>query len=64
MQPISLVDPLKVTAGGVTLTENTDYTVDYMMGVVNILNQNLIESGTPLVLHWRISHCLVHSVKH
>lgn len=39
---------VKVTAGGVTLTENTDYTVDYMMGVVNILNQNLIESGTPI----------------
>ena len=30
---------VKVTAGGVTLTENTDYTVDYNMGTVRIINQ-------------------------
>lgn len=35
-----------VTAGGMTLTENTDYTVDYTMGVVTILNQSILESGT------------------
>ena len=35
-----------VTAGGATLVENVDYTVDYNMGTVNILNQSLIESGT------------------
>ena len=35
-----------VTAGGVTLTENTDYTVDYTMGIVTILNQSILESGT------------------
>ncbi|MCQ2348491.1 MAG: cell surface protein SprA [Paludibacteraceae bacterium] len=35
-----------VTAGGATLVENVDYTVDYTMGVVTILNQSLIESGT------------------
>ena len=35
-----------VTAGGVTLTENTDYTVDYSMGRVNIINQSLIDAGT------------------
>ena len=35
-----------VTAGGVTLTENTDYTVDYNMGRVNIINQSLIDAGT------------------
>jgi len=37
-----------VTAGGVTLTENTDYTVDYNMGVVTIINSALIESQTPI----------------
>jgi cell surface protein SprA len=37
-----------VTAGGVTLTENTDYTVDYNMGSVRIINQALIESQTPI----------------
>ncbi|MCH5216001.1 MAG: cell surface protein SprA [Muribaculaceae bacterium] len=35
-----------VTAGGVTLIENSDYTVDYNMGVVTILNQSIIDSGT------------------
>ena len=37
-----------VSAGGKTLTENVDYTVDYTMGVVTILNQALIESGTKI----------------
>ena len=37
-----------VSAGGKTLTENVDYTVDYTMGVVTILNQSLIESGTKI----------------
>ncbi|NLN30972.1 MAG: cell surface protein SprA [Bacteroidales bacterium] len=39
---------VKVTAGGVTLSENTDYTVDYNMGTVRIINQALIESQTPI----------------
>ncbi len=34
-----------VTAGGVTLVENKDYTVDYTMGTVTIINTGLIESG-------------------
>ncbi len=37
-----------VTAGGVTLTENVDYTVDYNMGTVHIINSALIESQTPI----------------
>ena len=39
---------VKVTAGGVPLTENTDYTVDYNMGTVRIINQALIQSQTPI----------------
>ena len=35
-----------VTAGGATLTENVDYTVDYTMGIVTILNQSILDSGT------------------
>ncbi len=35
-----------VTAGGVTLTENSDYTVDYSMGTVTITNQSIIDAGT------------------
>lgn len=34
-----------VTAGGVTLVENSDYTVDYNMGIVTITNQSIIDSG-------------------
>ena len=34
-----------VTAGGVRLTENSDYTVDYSMGIVTITNQSIIDSG-------------------
>lgn len=37
-----------VTAGGVTLTENVDYTVDYSMGTVTILNQSILESGSTI----------------
>lgn len=35
-----------VTAGGATLIENVDYTIDYTMGVVTILNQAILDSGT------------------
>lgn len=34
-----------VTAGGVQLVENSDYTVDYAMGIVTITNQSIIDSG-------------------
>lgn len=37
-----------VTAGGKTLVENTDFTVDYSMGVVNIINQSILDAGTPV----------------
>lgn len=39
---------VKVRAGGVDLTENVDYTVDYIMGTVTILNQQLLASNTPI----------------
>ena len=35
-----------VTAGGVTLREGTDYSVDYSAGEVTILNQSIIDAGT------------------
>ncbi len=35
-----------VTAGGVTLNEGTDYSVDYSAGEVTILNQSIIDAGT------------------
>ncbi len=37
-----------VTAGGVTLVENTDYIVDYNGGRVTIINQSIIDAGTPV----------------
>ena len=35
-----------VTAGGVTLTEGSDYSVDYSAGEVTILNQSILDAGT------------------
>ncbi len=39
---------VKVSSGGIALVEGQDYTVDYTLGRVKILNQGLIESGAPL----------------
>ncbi|MBR4962730.1 MAG: cell surface protein SprA, partial [Muribaculaceae bacterium] len=37
---------VKVSAGGVTLIENVDYTVDYTMGTVTIINQSYADAGS------------------
>lgn len=37
-----------VTAGGARLVEGTDYTVDYIMGTVKIINPSYMESNTPI----------------
>lgn len=37
-----------VTAGGMTLTEGVDYRVDYSSGIVTILNQSILDAGTPI----------------
>ena len=39
---------VKVTAGGVLLTENVDYTVDYNMGRLKIINEGVLNSGSPI----------------
>lgn len=39
---------VKVTAGGMPLIENVDYTVDYTMGTVRIINESILSSGTPI----------------
>ncbi len=39
---------VKVTAGGVLLVENVDYTVDYTLGRVKIINEGVLNSGTPI----------------
>ena len=39
---------VKVTAGGIPLTENIDYTVDYTLGRVRIINEGILNSGTPI----------------
>lgn len=36
---------VKVTANGVQLTEGVDYTVDYLLGTVNIINEAIKQSG-------------------
>jgi cell surface protein SprA len=37
-----------VTAGGIPLVENIDYTVDYVLGRVRIINDAVLNSGTPI----------------
>ena len=37
-----------VTAGGITLTEGVDYTVNYSEGTVAIINQSILDAGTPV----------------
>ena len=37
---------VRVTAGGVELVENSDYIIDYSMGTVTVINQNIIDAGT------------------
>ncbi|MDE5419360.1 cell surface protein SprA [Labilibaculum sp. DW002] len=39
---------VEVKAGGIKLIENIDYTVDYTLGRVKIINQALLEAGTPI----------------
>ena len=37
-----------VNAGGMKLTENVDFTVNYSMGTVTIINEGILRSGTPI----------------
>lgn len=39
---------VKVTAGGILLAENVDYTVDYTLGRVKIINEGILNSGAPI----------------
>ena len=39
---------VSVTAGGRALVENQDYTVDYSLGRVRIINEGVMNSGSPI----------------
>lgn len=39
---------VSVTAGGTKLVENQDYTVDYTLGRVKVLNEGILNSGVPI----------------
>lgn len=41
---------VRVTVGGSPLAEGSDYTVDYNLGRVNILNQSMLNSGKPITV--------------
>lgn len=41
-----------VTAGGTTLIENQDYTVDYALGRVRIINEGVLNSGVPIKVNF------------
>ncbi|MFO7723891.1 MAG: cell surface protein SprA, partial [Bacteroidales bacterium] len=42
---------VKVTAGGVLLTENVHYTVDYTLGRVRIIDEGYLNSGVPITIN-------------
>jgi cell surface protein SprA len=42
---------VKVTAGGKQLVENVDYTVDYTLGRVKIINDGILKSNTPITIN-------------
>lgn len=48
------VPPGSVTimAGGQVLVENVDYTIDYNLGTVRILNQGILSSGVPVSVQY------------
>ena len=39
---------VKVTCGGLTLSEGTDYVVDYLLGTVKIVNESILHSGNKI----------------
>ncbi|MFH1160257.1 MAG: cell surface protein SprA [bacterium] len=39
---------VRVYAGGILLTENADYFVDYTLGRIRITNEGILNSGTPI----------------
>ena len=39
---------VQVTAGGQLLTENIDYTIDYSLGRLKIINESILNSGLPI----------------
>jgi cell surface protein SprA len=41
---------VKVTAGGIQLQENVDFTVNYTGGRVTIINEGYLNSGTPITI--------------
>lgn len=43
---------VSVTAGGTKLVENQDYTVDYTLGRVKILNEGILNSGVPIKVNF------------
>lgn len=43
---------VKVTAGGQTLTENVDYSVDYNLGKVEIINKAIINGGQQVQINF------------
>lgn len=43
---------VKILAGGQVLVENVDYSIDYNLGSVKILNQGILSSGVPVTVQY------------
>lgn len=53
-----------VTAGGAPLVENQDYTVDYTLGRVKIINEGILNSGVPIKISLESNSLLTFNRKH
>ncbi|HEY5406274.1 MAG TPA: cell surface protein SprA [Ginsengibacter sp.] len=43
---------VKVTAGGQTLSENIDYTINYDLGTIKVINQAVLNAGIPVQVNF------------
>jgi len=43
---------VRVSAGGQTLSENVDYTVNYDLGTIKVINQAILNAGTPIQVNF------------
>ena len=59
LPPFGIVEnSIRVTAGGVQLKENIDYTVDYNLGRVSITNESILSSGKKIDVSYERSDFL------
>ncbi len=54
---------VSVTAGGQALQENVDYTVDYNLGRIKIINESILNSGLPINVNFENNNLFGFQIK-